>query len=331
MTLVEYSDFQCEYCAGLERVLRQLRREYPDDLRLVFRPYPLPQNDKARLAAAAAEAAGAQGKFWEMHDKLFDTQPDWAAQKPAEFHATLVQFAAQLGLDGPKFLATLDSPEVAKRVETAYVTARDTPIPGTPFVLFNGAPFQDQGLTNHYALSTLILLERLKARQLPPPPEVIDPFKTYVATLKLERGDVVLQLLADKVPLTVNNFVYLAQQGWYDGVTFHRVINGFAAQTGDPSGTGYGGPGYFIPDEIVPELRFDGPGWVGMANAGPDTNGSQFFISLAARPEFDGKYTLFGKVIQGMELVQGLTPRDPNNETEPPPGDRIITITIEEK
>jgi cyclophilin family peptidyl-prolyl cis-trans isomerase len=138
-------------------------------------------------------------------------------------------------------------------------------------------------------------------------------------------------LYADKAPLTVNNFVFLAQHGWYDGITFHRVITGFAAQTGDPSGTGYGGPGYFIPDEIVPELKYDGPGWVGMSNTGPDTNGSQFFISLGALPQYDGKYTLFGKVVSGMAVVEELTPRDPNQNAEAPPGDTLQTITIEEK
>jgi len=243
----------------------------------------------------------------------------------------LLEYAVGIGLDKAQFQAALGSTEVVSRVETAYVTARDTPIPGTPFVLFNGEAFQDQGLTNHWALSTLIRLEKLKARQLPPPPEVIDPFKTYAATLHTEHGDIVIQLYADKTPLTVNNFVYLARQGWYDDVTFHRVITGFAAQTGDPSGTGYGGPGYYIPDEIVPELRFDGPGWVGMANAGPDTNGSQFFITLAPRPDFDGKYTLFGKVVQGLDVVEHLTPRDPNNDAEASPGSRIVSITIEEK
>jgi cyclophilin family peptidyl-prolyl cis-trans isomerase/protein-disulfide isomerase len=331
VTLIVYSDFQSPFCAALELVLARLRTEYPDDLRVVFRQYPLPQHDKARLAAQAAEAAGAQGKFWEMQSELFANQPDWADLTPVAFKPLLAEYADTIGLDQEEFRAALDSQETVARVETAYVTARDTPIPGTPFVLFNGEPFQDQGLTNHWALSTLIRLERLKAHQLPPPPEVIDPFKTYAATLHTELGEVVIELYGDKVPLTVNNFVYLAREGWYDDVTFHRVITGFAAQAGDPSGTGYGGPGYFIPDEIVPELRFDGPGWVGMANAGPDTNGSQFFITLAARPEFDGKYTLFGKVIRGLDVVQALIPRDPNIDAEAPPGSRINTVTIEEK
>jgi cyclophilin family peptidyl-prolyl cis-trans isomerase/protein-disulfide isomerase len=331
VTLVVYGDFQSPFCADLEVILARLRREYPDDLRIVFRQYPLPQHDKARLAAQAAEAAGEQGKFWEMHDKLFASQAEWTSLTLDAFEAALPDYATAIGLNKAQFQSALGSGAVSSRVEEAYIAARDTPIPGTPFVLFNGEPFQDQGLTNHWALSTLIRLEKLKSRQLPPPPEVIDPFKTYAATLHTEQGDIVIQLFADKTPLTVNNFVYLARQGWYDEVTFHRVITGFAAQAGDPSGTGYGGPGYYIPNEIVPELRFDSPGWVGMANAGPDTNGSQFFITLAARPDFDGKYTLFGKVVQGLDVVQRLKPRDPNNEAEATPGSLIETVTIEEK
>lgn len=170
------------------------------------------------------------------------------------------------------------------------------------------------------------------AKQYGSPPEMtIDPNKHYTATFKTQRGDIVVELFASQAPFTVNNFVFLAREGWYNGVTFHRVITGFAAQSGDPSGTGYGGPGYLIPDEFVPEMRFDAPGWVGMANTGPDTNGSQFFITLAAQPAFDGRYTLFGRVLRGMDVVAALSPRDPNVDAEAPPGDRIITIQIEEK
>ena len=123
-----------------------------------------------------------------------------------------------------------------------------------------------------------------------------------------------IQLYADQAPLAVNSFVFLAKQGWFDGVTFHRVIPGFVAQTGDPSGTGKGGPGYFFKNEVS-DLRYDKPGVVGMANSGPDTNGSQFFITYAPQPSLDGSYTIFGQVIQGMDVVENLTPAiHPNPE-----------------
>ena len=331
-TILVYDDFQCAYCATLEPILAQLRQEFPDDVRLVYRPYPLKQDANARLAAAAAEAAGAQGKFWPMHDLLFARQADWDAAAPADFRLLLDQFARQLGLDLARFDTDRDSAATAGKIEAAYQAAVNIPVPGAPFVLFNGSPVADQGLINHWALSTLVRLEKLKARQFAaPPPDVIDPFKTYIATIKTAKGNIVIQLFTEQTPLTVNNFVFLAQHGWYDGVTFHRVITGVVAQTGDPSGTGYGGPGYFIPDEIIPELKYDGPGWVGMSNAGPNTNGSQFFISLGALPQFDGKYTLFGKVQIGLEVAQRLAPRDPNQDAAAPPGDVIETITIEEK
>jgi cyclophilin family peptidyl-prolyl cis-trans isomerase/protein-disulfide isomerase len=332
VTFITYSDFECRYCATVAALLAQLRGEYPDDVRLVFRHYPLPQHANAHLAAAAAEAAGAQGQFWAMHDRLFAEQDNWVERPEADLRALLDRLAGELDLEAERFWADLEAPETAARVTLAYETARDTPLPGAPFLLLNGEPLQDEGLANHYALSTLIRLERLKARQFSgPPPEVIDPFRAYEATVVTEKGEIVIELYAEQTPLTVNNFVFLAEAGWFDDVTFHRVITGFAAQTGDPSGTGYGGPGYLIPDEIVPALRFDAAGWVGMANSGPDTNGSQFFITLAARPELDGRYTLFGKVVRGMDVVAALTPRDPNQEAEAPPGDRILTIRIEEK
>jgi cyclophilin family peptidyl-prolyl cis-trans isomerase len=332
VTLVVYTDFQCGSCAAVAPLLRQVQAENAAEVRLVLRHYPLPQHDKAHLAALAAEAAGLQGKFWEMHDQLFATLPDWIDVPPANFPVLLDVIAAGLGLDPDAFRAALGSPDLVAKVQTAYETARDIPLPHAPFLLVNGEPLRDQGLLTHYGLTTLVRLEALAARQFDaPPPEIIDPFKRYQATLVTEIGDIVVELFPEQTPLTVNNFVFLARHGWYDDITFHRVIPGFAAQTGDPSGTGYGGPGYVIPDEIVPELRFDAAGWVGMSNAGPDSNGSLFFITLGPVPEFDGRYTLFGRVVSGLEVAQALTPRDPNNDAEAPPGDRLVTITIEEQ
>jgi cyclophilin family peptidyl-prolyl cis-trans isomerase/protein-disulfide isomerase len=331
-TIIAYSDFQCEYCATLAPMLARLRDENPNDLRLVFRHYPLPQHDKAMLAAIAAEAAGYQGKFWEMHDVLFARQTAWTALTEAQFQVLVRNYAQELGLEPEQFARDLASEETEQRVLAARAAATAIPLPGAPFVLFNGAPIQDERMLNHWALTTLVRLERLKEKQYSsPPPDVINPFAAYTATIKTVKGDIVIQLFAERTPLTVNNFVFLAREGWYDNVTFHRMIPGFAAQTGDPSGTGYGGPGYFIPDEIVPDLQFNAAGWVGMANSGRDTNGSQFFITLGPTPELDGKYTLFGQVISGLNVVQSLTPRDPNENSEAPPGDLVHTILIEEQ
>jgi cyclophilin family peptidyl-prolyl cis-trans isomerase len=162
------------------------------------------------------------------------------------------------------------------------------------------------------------------------PPMLIDPKKQYTATVKMAKGgEFVIQLYADKAPITVNSFVFLARQGYFDGVTFHRVLEGFMAQGGDPTGTGSGGPGYSFVNENS-DLTFDKAGVVAMANAGPDTNGSQFFITFGPTPNLNGGYTIFGQVISGMDVVNGLTRRDPNQNPNFP-GDAIASITITEK
>ncbi len=163
-----------------------------------------------------------------------------------------------------------------------------------------------------------------------PPPMTIDKSKQYFATVKMAKGgQFVIQLYPDKAPITVNSFVFLAQQHYFDGVTFHRVLPGFMAQGGDPTGTGMGGPGYEFQNENS-DLTFDKAGVVAMANAGPNTNGSQFFITFGPQPQLNGGYTIFGQVISGMDVVNGITPRDPQqNPTFT--GDAIQTITIEEK
>src|SRR4030065_1816918 len=139
-----------------------------------------------------------------------------------------------------------------------------------------------------YNLATVIRLTLLEDMQFTQcPPMTINPTKGYVATLPPEKGDIVIELYADKAPLAVNSFIFLARNGWFDGVTFHRVMSGFVAQAGDPSGTGYGTPGYAFKNEISCDLKFDGPGVVGMANAGADSNGSQFFITYSAAPHLD--------------------------------------------
>jgi cyclophilin family peptidyl-prolyl cis-trans isomerase len=137
-----------------------------------------------------------------------------------------------------------------------------------------------------------------------------------------------VRLFAEEAPQTVNNFVFLARDGYFDGTTFHRVIADFMVQGGDPTGTGTGGPGYRIPDEFHPELRHDRPGVLSMANAGPNTGGSQFFITHVATPWLDGKHAVFGEVVDGMEVVRAIRERDPQRDWEP--GDRIERIEIEE-
>ncbi len=179
-----------------------------------------------------------------------------------------------------------------------------------------------------------------KAEQLPvlvgtdqyasAPPMLIDKNKQYTATVKMAKGgEFVIQLYADKAPITVNSFVFLARQGYFDGVTFHRVLEGFMAQGGDPTGTGTGGPGYQFVNEDN-DLKFDKAGVVAMANAGRDTNGSQFFITFGPAEQLNGDYTIFGQVVSGIDVVNGIRLRDPaQNPTYP--GDAMESVTITEK
>ncbi len=162
------------------------------------------------------------------------------------------------------------------------------------------------------------------------PAMTIDVSKQYFANVTMAKGgQFVIQLYPDKAPITVNNFVFLTNQGFYNGTTFHRVLDGFMAQGGDPTGTGGGGPGYQFATEKN-DLQFDKAGVVAMANAGPDTNGSQFFITFGPNQLLESDYTIFGQVISGMDVVNGITRRDPQqNPTFT--GDAIQTITITEK
>ncbi len=161
-----------------------------------------------------------------------------------------------------------------------------------------------------------------------PPPMVIDPKKKYTATFKTEVGEFVIELFADKAPKTVNNFVFLARDHFYDGVTFHRVIKGFMAQGGDPTGSGMGGPGYKFADEFHRDLRHNGAGILSMANAGANTNGSQFFITHGPTPHLDNRHSVFGKVIKGMDVVLAIPERDPQRARTP--GTKIDSIEITE-
>ena len=158
----------------------------------------------------------------------------------------------------------------------------------------------------------------------------IDPSKSYVATFETEKGDIVVELFAEQVPNTVNNFVFLAREGFYDNTTFHRVLADFMAQGGDPTGTGTGGPGYRFDDEFHPDLKHDGPGILSMANSGANTNGSQFFITYVPTPWLDGRHTVFGQVIEGLDVLESLTLRDPS-ESPSFSGDLLKAIRIEEQ
>ena len=174
------------------------------------------------------------------------------------------------------------------------------------------------------ASSKIAAIQRTGEHRYSAPPErVIDPARSYVARLKTERGDIVIQLAAADAPNMVNNFVFLSCAGFYDGLVFHRVVKQpqpFVIQGGDPLGNGRGGPGYTFADEFSPRLRHDAPGVLSMAHAGANTNGSQFFITLAPAPHLDNLHSVFGRVTEGMNVVNAIQA-----------GDEITSISIEER
>ncbi len=156
-------------------------------------------------------------------------------------------------------------------------------------------------------------LTSARVTEFPKAPELgdgIEPGKQYLAVLETSKGRLVVELDADEVPVTVNNFVYLLRHHYYDGIVFHRVLEDFMAQTGDPTGTGRGGPGYRFEDEVTSK-RHDRKGVLSMANAGPNTNGSQIFITFVPTPHLDGRHTVFGRVIEGQDVLDRITRINP--------------------
>jgi cyclophilin family peptidyl-prolyl cis-trans isomerase/protein-disulfide isomerase len=328
VTLIQYCDFQSQGCQAMSVTVVQLMQNH-NNLRFVFRPLPLTdifnKSDDALQFALAAEK---QGKFWEVYDLFFVRYSEWVNLSPSEFSVWVLQQAPSLGLDANQLTRDANAEETITKLASLREAARGLNIAAVPLILINGEQFF---LLDYQNMSDTVGLIALGEKQFTEcPPFEIDVRKQYVATIETEKGNIVLQLFADKAPLAVNSFVFLARQGWYDGVTFHRVIPGFVAQAGDPSGTGRGNPGYFF-DTEVSDLLFSKSGMLGMANSGPDTNGSQFFITYAPANHLNGSYTIFGQVLTGLDVAEKLTPRDPAQFGSLAAGDRIIKITIEEK
>ncbi len=320
-------------------MLKRLVDAHPDAVQLIYRHFPLNSiHDKAQLAAEASEAAGAQGAFWAYHDALYERQPQWSGKSPDEARDYFIELAAELNLDADQFTAALDNGAHTDYVSALEQESINIGLSGTPSVILNGnllpnVPF-DFTIWDNFVVEQIRVQEQMQVlaeRQYDaPPPMTIDENGSYRARVTMESGgEFVIELLPQSAPQTVNSFVFLANEGWFDGVTFHRVLPGFVAQTGDPSGTGAGGPGYTIPNEIDPDLSHAEAGMVAMANSGPDMNGSQWYITLGDVSQLDGGYTIFGRVIEGMDVVEEISPRDPSRDPNAPPGDVIVSVVIE--
>jgi cyclophilin family peptidyl-prolyl cis-trans isomerase/protein-disulfide isomerase len=294
ITVVEYEDFQCPACPSFSLGIKDLINQYPSSIRVVFRHLPLPSiHDKAYISSMAAEAAGAQGKFWEMHDLLYINQQEWTGMTEEAFVDWAILQAGALELDIEQFEKDLFDEELRAELETINQQRLAAGMTYTPFVVVNDRVWRN----NQPNLYSLIGIYEYGGYE-ECPPWVIEEDTSYLAKLDTSAGEINIELFAESAPLAVNSFVFLAQEGWFDEVYFHRVIEDFVAQAGDPSGIGSVGPGYTFANEIDNSLSFNRAGILGMANAGADTNGSQFFITLGSATDLDGRYTIFGEVTE---------------------------------
>lgn len=263
---------------------------------------------------------------------MYEQQAAWSQIEQADIVDFLVETAVSVGLDGDQMRADLDARTYEAFVADSVVEAQTIGLPGTPALIVNGQLLEG---TPPYEQWVAFIEAQSIASNLPQydaPEMTINEDAVYEATVTMESGDsFVMELYPASAPQTVNSFLFLTNEGWFNGVTFHRVLPGFVAQTGDPTGTGTGSPGYTIPNEIDAELTHAETGMVAMANSGPDTNGSQWYITLGDAAFLDGGYTIFGRVTEGLDVVQAITPRDPSTNPNAPAGDIIVNIDIVEK
>ena len=336
LTLVEYADFQCPYCSQAGLAALSFQKTHPDDVRYVYRHFPLTFHEKAPMAAYAADAAGQQGFFFNVEAWLYETQNEWT------YLETLDDFDAWLRenivteipeLDFEQWTTDYESEEIRSVVDASFDKVVATGIiSGTPTFFAN---FYPVSLSTETLELYINLFKLQKNYRTECPVMAVEKGKDYRAVLHTSAGDVVMDLFAEEAPALVSNFMVLAKDGWYDGITFHNVIDGFAVQTGDPSGSGLGLAGYYLPDENLNQNAFNTPGAVAMANTGAGKNSSQFFITedldayyrdaavkqlgedlseeeLAAKVSakmdaMNAKYSVFGRITdESFEVLKGI-------------------------
>ena len=309
-----------------------LEDTYGEDLRSVYRHFALPNHSKAKITGEAVEAAGAQGKFWEMHDLLYARQQEWTQLPDEHMPERLVEYAEELGLNAERFAQDLEDHAYLPKVEADTAGAVQAGLPGTPTYIINGVvyPVQQVGLHPIRVGAFIRLLMMAADQYTEVPPQVIDDAKDYAATIRTNKGDIVVELFTEQAPTNVNSFAFLAQQEWYDGLSFFYVQPETAAYAGDPTNMGWSlpFPGYYCGDEVSPELTFDEAGVLAVFSPEPGRNSTVFFITYTPQPDFNGRYTIIGRVIEGMDVAQSLAPAQPAGETLP---DSIETILIEER
>ncbi len=322
ITIFEYSDFECPGCAGMYSVLQEFLDDYPN-IRLVYRHFPLDMHQHATFTAEASEAAGAQGKFWEMHNVLFDTRDEWQPLTEEDILAKLSEYAADLDLDVERFERELENGTYEEKVQAQYDESRELGLPGTPTFIFNNVLFpSDIGLSYQGLEAFLgIVNNRDELFFDAPPPVTVEEGDAYQATLSTSQGDLVVNLDAEAAPVNVNSFVFLAEESWYDGANFFFVQDDFVAVTGDPTNSTVGYPGYYCTGET--DGVFESAGLVGMLPNG------QFFVTLGAHAaQLNGQFAKIGEVVEGAEILDDLARVQVGDPTAPDP-DVLDSVTIE--
>jgi cyclophilin family peptidyl-prolyl cis-trans isomerase/protein-disulfide isomerase len=333
VTIISYSDFQCPYCSQMDPEIMNLYEAHPDDTRVVFRHFPLSYHELAANGAIAAEYVGDQlgdEAFFDFIGTIFAAQSSWGALSLEEFNTYLKDvIEADFGLVPADFDAILADETYNANVSEDYANGTAF-VTGTPFVLMNGIPLMYIPAAS-FEEAWQFAVDFPASQYTSCPEFTLDRGKQYFATVETTKGSFVMELFVDSAPTTVNSFIALAEDGYFDDVNFHRVIQGFVAQTGDPTGSGIFGPGYEFANEIDPSLSYNSRGIVGMANSGADTNGSQFFITYSPQPALNGGYTIFAYIVEGMDVVESLQAIDPNNPVAGIEPDKIVSITISEE
>jgi cyclophilin family peptidyl-prolyl cis-trans isomerase len=307
--------------------------KYGDRLRFVYRHLPLTGiHNNALITAEAAEAAAAQGKFWDMHDLLYDSQQEWSGLSEEDVIGKLVEYAGELELDAERFETALNEHAYREQIMADYEAYQEYGQMATPTYVINSVFYPTQQFGGFSRLEPFIELVAMQGQMYDSVPEqVMDADKDYAATIKTTRGDIKVELFEDQVPTNVNSFAFLAQEGWYDGLDFFFVNHEQVALTGDPTNSGGGLPyaGYTCGDETTPDLSFDEAGLVALYTAAPNQNSSSFFITYAPQPDFTGNFTVIGRVTEGMDIAESLTETQPGPDQPEP--DTIDTIVIEEQ
>ncbi len=321
ITLILYSDFACDMCNSLYQITQAILLNYPGDIEFIYRYFPLPDMEnqeeltaadpKSLIAIQASEAASNQGYFWEMYALLNDNYETWAEYEEQAFTDWIIsQVTGIEELDETQFEKDMFSEDI---ISIATSSMENAIKDGVTYIPFLG--IDDSAIPGDYyeytslneSLGQVIALTRLEDIQYDECPEMtIDTSKDYYAKVTTDIGEFTIHLFDDIAPFTVNSFIFLAENNWYDDVYFHRIEPGFVAQVGDPTGTGMGNPGYLYSLEVNDDVTFDRAGLVAMANSGPNSNGSQFFITYAEEPHLNGSYTIFGEVVEGMDVVEAL-------------------------